>query len=57
MLNNPDENKAVDAKIRDLYKRAAQQPVSYISLYREAIELAEEQFKRAMAAEARLDQF
>jgi hypothetical protein len=53
-LNDKAANEAVAAKLKELEARAAQQPVSYIQLYREAVELAEEQFRRAMIAEAAL---
>jgi len=53
-LNDKAANEAVAAKLKELEARAAQQPVSYIQLYREAIGLAEEQFRRAMIAEAAL---
>lgn len=53
-LNDKATNEAVAAKLKDLHARGAQQPVSYIQLFREAIDLAEDQFKRAMAAEAQL---
>jgi hypothetical protein len=54
MMNDKATNEAVVAKLKDLELRATQQPISYIQLYREAFDLAEEQFKRAMAAEAKL---
>lgn len=54
MLNDPEINRAIARKLRKLEERAAQQPISYIQLFREAMEIAEEQFKRAMVAEARL---
>jgi hypothetical protein len=54
MLNDKATNEAIAAKLKDLELRAAQQPISYIHLYREAFDLAEKQFKRAMAAEAEL---
>lgn len=52
--NNPKINSEIDAKLRRLRERAEQQPVSYIQLFREAMEIAAEQFHRAMTAEARL---
>lgn len=53
-LNNPAENQAVAAKLLDLQARADQQPISYKYLFDQAMEVACDQFKRAMAAEARL---
>ena len=54
MNNQVEVNQAVRAKLLDLQARADQQPISYIQLFREAMELAEDQWRRAMAAEARL---
>jgi hypothetical protein len=51
-LNDKATNEAIADRLKALEARAAQQPVSYIQLFREAIDLAEQQFKRAMAAEA-----
>lgn len=54
MLNDPKENEAVNAKLDELRSKAAQQPISYKWLFDQAIELAAEQFMRAMRAEAAL---
>jgi hypothetical protein len=47
-------NMTVAAKLVRLQERAAKQPMSYKTLFDEALELAEEQFRRAMIAEAKL---
>ena len=52
--NDPALNKAIAERLKSLHERAAQQPVSYIQLFRDAIDLAEDQFKRAMRAEKKL---
>ena len=53
-LNDPDTNARIDAALRKMRERAIQQPNSYKMLFDEAIELATEQFMRAMAAEQQL---
>lgn len=52
--NDVAENEAVVAKFKSLDDRATQQPCTYRVLFDEARELAQEQFIRAMTAEARL---
>ena len=54
MNNDEQENMAVAAKLVRLQELAAKQPMSYKTLFDEALELAEEQFRRAMIAEAKL---
>ncbi len=54
MNNDPKVNQAVADKLRAMHARAQQQPISYKMLFEEAADLAEEQFKRAMAAESKL---
>lgn len=54
MNNDPTINAAIDSKLREMRTRAEQQPISYLPLFNEAIELATEQFMRAMTAEAKL---
>lgn len=50
--NAVTENEAVHLKLRSLVERAQQQPCSYRVLFDEALGLAENQFMRAMKAEA-----
>jgi hypothetical protein len=53
-LNDPAQNEAVlNAMIR-MRAKAAQQPISYAGLFAEAMNLLDEQYMRAMAAEAKL---
>lgn len=53
-LNDPKINGGVAKTLQALHDRAAQQPVSYIQLFRDAMTIAEDQFRRAMKAEAEL---
>lgn len=50
--NSVAENEAINLKLRSLVERANQQPCSYRVLFDEALGLAENQFMRAMKAEA-----
>lgn len=52
MLNSAELNKSVSDQIREMSNRAQQQPISYKPLFEQALELAEQQFRRAMTAEA-----
>lgn len=52
--NDPRENAALAAKLSALRDRAAQQPTSYIQLFREAMDVADDLFHRAMCAEAEI---
>jgi len=54
MDNERQINKSIAAKLPRLQERADQQPLSYKALFDETLELAEEQFRRAMIAEAKL---
>lgn len=54
MWNDPKKNSEIAKAMQALHDRAAQQPVSYIQLFRDAMTIAEDQFRRAMLAEAEL---
>lgn len=54
MTNDAITNQAIAGKLSSLEARADQQPVSYIQLFKEAHEIACEQFRRAMVAEAEI---
>lgn len=43
----------IDAKLKELRARATQQPISYKMLFDETLEIACEQFKRAIFAECK----
>jgi len=52
--NDPASNKEVADKLLAIRERADKQPISYLSLLRETLEVADEQFHRAMCAEAEI---
>lgn len=52
--NDPTSNAEIAGKLQAIRDRAARQPISYIPLLREALEVADEQLHRAMCAEAEI---
>lgn len=52
--NDPAANAEIAAKLQAIRDRADRQPISYIGLLREALEVADEQMHRAMCAEAEI---
>lgn len=54
MYNDKDTNERIAGQLKRLRERATQQPISYKTLFDEAMEIASDQFQRAIAAEATL---